>query len=62
VTCVGTGSIGATSWTWAFGDGTTASGAIRTHTYDGPGDYTVSLTVSNASGSDEDSSIVSVGG
>jgi PKD repeat protein len=36
------------SYEWAFGDGTTGSGQIVTHTYAEAGDYTVVLTVSNA--------------
>lgn len=42
-----------TSWTWNFGDGNTLSGNVPAvhqnpyHTYTVPGDYTVTLTVSN---------------
>jgi PKD repeat protein len=35
---------------WAFGDGTTATGASPTHTYDEPGTYTVTLTMVTADG------------
>jgi PKD repeat protein len=45
-------SIGATSWSWNFGDGGTSTLKNPTHTYNAVGVYTVSLTVSNASGSD----------
>jgi PKD repeat protein len=40
------------SWEWDFGDGSTANGSNPSHTYNVPGTYTVSLTVSNALGSD----------
>ena len=43
----------ATSWLWDFGDGTdTSSDRNPTHTFVTPGSYAVSLTVSNAYGSD----------
>lgn len=40
-----------TSWLWNFGDGTTStqSGTVS-HTYAAPGEYTVTLTVTNAAG------------
>ncbi len=41
-----------TSWSWDFGDGTTATEASPSHTYQAVGTYTVSLTVSNDVGSD----------
>ncbi|ABW35067.1 PKD domain containing protein (plasmid) [Deinococcus geothermalis DSM 11300] len=40
-----------TSYDWAFGDGTTASGANVTHTYSGNGPYVAALTVRNSAGS-----------
>jgi PKD repeat protein len=40
-----------TSSRWAFGDGAVSNTLHATHTYSTAGDYTVSLTVSNAAGS-----------
>lgn len=40
------------SWLWNFGDGNTSSQHNPTHIYTSEGSYTVSLKVSNASGSD----------
>jgi PKD repeat protein len=41
-------SIG--SYAWSFGDGATGSGATPSHTYSRPGNYTVTLTVTNSVG------------
>ncbi|MGE5347552.1 MAG: PKD domain-containing protein, partial [Acidithiobacillales bacterium] len=38
-------------WSWSFGDGTVSTQQSPSHTYTLPGTYSVSLTVSNASGS-----------
>lgn len=38
------------SYRWDFGDGTTELGAVITHTYQYPGDYTVVLTVTDNAG------------
>jgi PKD repeat protein len=35
------------SWAWNFGDGTTGSGAMPSHTYTAPGTYTPRLTVTD---------------
>jgi PKD repeat protein len=43
----------AESWSWDFGDGNTSTQQNPLHTYDADGTYTVSLTVSNAYGSDD---------
>ena len=39
------------SWSWSFGDGGTSSQQNPTYQYQNPGTYTVSLTASNAAGS-----------
>jgi PKD repeat protein len=44
-----TGSI--TNWSWSFGDGSSTEQS-PSHTYENPGDYTVSLTVTGPGGSD----------
>jgi PKD repeat protein len=38
-------------WSWDFGDGSTSSAKNPPHAFSAPGTYTVSLTVSNVSGS-----------
>ena len=40
-------SIGADTWLWDFGDGTTSTDSNTTHIYATPGTYSVSLTVTN---------------
>ncbi|MDQ1353711.1 MAG: family peptidase, partial [Acidobacteriota bacterium] len=45
-------SVGATSWSWNFGDSGTSTARNPSHTYTSTGLYTVTLTASNASGSD----------
>lgn len=40
------------SWSWSFGDGGTSNDPNPDHTYAAGGTYTVTLTVSNADGSD----------
>ena len=42
-------SIGADTWQWNFGDGGTSSVPNPTHIFSGPGQYNVSLTVTNIS-------------
>lgn len=41
-----------TSWSWDFGDGNTSTTQNPVHTYNNDGTYTVSLTATNAQGSD----------
>ena len=43
-----------TSWNWDFGDGSTSTAQNPSHTYNTPGTYAVTLTVTNADGSDEE--------
>jgi serine protease len=43
---------GATSWSWTFGDGGSSTAQSPSHTYTTAGTYSVSLSVSNACGSD----------
>jgi PKD repeat protein len=47
-------------WDWDFGDGSTSTSQSPSHTYDKPGDYTATLTVTNAAGSDTTTSHVTV--
>jgi PKD repeat protein len=42
--------MGITLYVWSFGDGTYAQGWQVSHTYTAPGDYSVTLTVTNAAG------------
>ncbi|KRB37164.1 PKD domain-containing protein [Microbacterium sp. Root180] len=39
-----------TGYAWSFGDGGTGSGATASHTYDEPGTYTATLTVTDSAG------------
>ncbi len=43
-----------TSWSWNFGDGGTSTSKDPSHTYSTAGTYTVSLTATNAYGSDNE--------
>ncbi|WKN31500.1 PKD domain-containing protein [Porifericola rhodea] len=43
-----TDDSGIVSYNWVFGDGQSASGSEVSHTYASPGEYTVTLTVSDA--------------
>ncbi len=53
-----------TSWSWDFGDTRTSTTRNPTHVYDNEGQYTVSLTVSNANGEDTEvkTGYITVGG
>ncbi|MEW6486270.1 MAG: PKD domain-containing protein, partial [Pseudomonadota bacterium] len=46
-----------TSWSWTFGDGGTSTQQNPSHTYNDPGTYTVSLTATNAYGSDTETKV-----
>jgi hypothetical protein len=62
VACDGSGSLNAVGWSWSWGDGTTGSGVQANHLYVVPGDYTITLTVTSASGAENsDSTVVTVG-
>jgi PKD repeat protein len=52
-----------TAWSWTFGDGNTSADQNPNHTYNSDGVYTVSLTITTASGSDvcTKDSLISVG-
>jgi PKD repeat protein len=50
ITTITNQSQRAASWSWNFGDGTISSEQNPTHVYKTPGSYTVTLTVTNASG------------
>jgi len=54
VTFTDTSTGSPTSRGWDFGDGSAGGGSIHRHTYAEPGTYTVSLTVTNAAGSDSE--------
>ncbi len=47
-----TSTGGATQWSWTFGDGGTSNDRNPEHTYAAVGTYTVTLTATNAGGSD----------
>jgi len=46
-----------TSWSWTFGDGGTSTQQNPTHAYAATGQYTVSLTATNAYGSDTETKV-----
>jgi plastocyanin len=48
------------AYEWQFGDGTTATGASPTHTYDTPGTYAARLRASNRTGTDDQTVTVRV--
>ena len=51
VTFTDTSTNAPTSWAWNFGDGSTSSVKSPSHTYSTAGTYTVTLTATNAAGS-----------
>jgi PKD repeat protein len=52
----------ALTYSWALGDGTTATGAVVTHAYAASGLYAVTLTVSDGALSDSDTVTIAVSG
>ncbi|HEV7331677.1 MAG TPA: PKD domain-containing protein [Flavisolibacter sp.] len=55
-------SVGATTWLWNFGDGTTSNEQHPLHTYSGIGNYTVQLTVTNDTCSHTFQRVIRAGG
>ncbi|MEZ4932071.1 MAG: PKD domain-containing protein [Saprospiraceae bacterium] len=53
-------SSGATSYSWDFGDNTTSADADPSHTYAADGTYEVTLTATNACGSETSTQTVVV--
>ena len=53
VTCTDTSTETPTSWLWDFGDGTTSTDENPVHKYTRRGVFDVTLTATNADGSDE---------
>ncbi len=49
------GNAPITAWRWDFGDGKSSDAQDPAHTYKNPGEYTVTLTVTNALGTDSHS-------
>jgi hypothetical protein len=61
VTFTDTSTGGPTSWLWSFGDSTPQSTQRNpVHTFPGLGNYSVTLTVSNAIGSDSVSAVIQI--
>jgi PGF-pre-PGF domain-containing protein len=48
------------TWTWDFGDGTYSSDEFPKHVYNFPGNYTVTLGIRNANGSDFKNIVITV--
>ena len=48
------------SWSWNFGDGGTSTQQNPQHTYSNPGNYTVNLTVTNATGFNSTSETITI--
>lgn len=51
---------GPTSWSWSFGDGVVSTQQNPIHIYKSPGDYTVTLTVTNANGQSTSSQTITL--
>lgn len=56
------GSQGAATYSWNFGDGNTGTGAVTSHTYAADGTYTVTLTITGPCGSKTSTSTVTIVG
>lgn len=56
------GSAGATSYDWDFGDGNTGTGVTTSHTYAANGTYNVVLTITGPCGTDTISKTITVNG
>jgi hypothetical protein len=55
--CTSTGGLGTASFAWAFGDGTTATGATVQHAYSSVGTMTATCTVTDSVGSTASASV-----
>lgn len=63
VTCSGVGTLYAVTYEWTFGDGATATGKTPPpHPYATNGTYTVTLTATNATGSDSQNAFAMIPG
>jgi PKD repeat protein len=51
---------GPTSWSWSFGDGVVSTQQNPVHIYKSPGDYTVTLTATNANGQSTSSETITL--
>ncbi len=50
-----------TIWSWDFGDGSASNNENPIHTYENPGNYTINLTVSNGSGTSNQTEYINLG-
>lgn len=55
-------SVGASSYSWDFGDGNTGSGMTTNHSYNTNGTYTVTLVITGTCGTDSISKTITVSG
>ena len=55
-------SVGASSYSWDFGDGNTGSGMTTNHSYNSNGTYTVTLVITGTCGTDSISKTITVSG
>lgn len=55
-------STGGNTYLWNFGDGATAAATEVTHSYNTPGTYTVTLTITNKEGSSTSTAFVTIVG